>query len=156
MLRRVDVGRSQIGDQQMVAGEDVERQEAVVVVVAVEEASLLMAVHRIVGGVDVEHDLLGRRREGGDIGLDQNPVDAPGPGPLGPVLEAAQGRRAGQHPVALGRRLHGQVMAQGVMVVEVLVAQRDPEHPLAQHVHKPVPHLAALAIVRKPLSHRRR
>ena len=107
MLRRVDVGRSQIGDQQMVAGEDVERQEAVVVVVAVEEASLLMAVHRIVGGVDVEHDLLGRRREGGDIGLDQNPVDAPGPGPLGPVLEAAQGRRAGQHPVALGRRLHG-------------------------------------------------
>ena len=53
-------------------------------------------------------------------------------------------------------RLHGQVMAQGVMVVEVLVAQRDPEHPLAQHVHKPVPHLAALAIVRQASSHRRR
>ena len=36
------------------------------------------------------------------------------------------------------------------------VAQRDPKHPLAQHVHKPVPHLAALAIVRQTSSHRRR
>ena len=95
----------------MVAGEDVERQEAVVIVVAVEEAPLLMAVHRIVGGVDVEHDLLGRRLEGGDVGLHQNLVDAPGPGPLGPVLEATQGRRTGQHSVTLRRRLHRQVMA---------------------------------------------
>ena len=114
MLRRVDVGPAQIGHQQMVASEDVERQEAIVIVVAVEEAPLLMAVHRIVGGVDIEHDLLRRRREGGDVGLDQNPVDGPGPGPLGPVLEATQSRRAGQHPVALGRRLQGQVMAQAV------------------------------------------
>lgn len=75
MLRRVDVGRAQISHQQMIAGEDVEQQEAVVIVVAVEEAPLLMAVHRIVGGVDVEHDLLGRRSKGGDVGLDRDLVD---------------------------------------------------------------------------------
>ena len=47
-------------------------------------------------------------------------------------------------------------MAQGGVVVEVLVAQRDPEDPLAQQVHQPVPHLAALTTVRQPACHRRR
>ena len=45
MLRRVDVGRPQIGRQQVGAAEHIERQEAVAVVVAVEEAPLPVAVH---------------------------------------------------------------------------------------------------------------
>ena len=44
----------QIGDQQLLATEDIQRQEAVVVVVAVEEAAFLVAVDRVVGGVEVE------------------------------------------------------------------------------------------------------
>ena len=56
----VDVRRPELGRQQMPAAEHVERQIAVAVVVAVEEPAFLMAVQRIVGGVEVEDDLLGR------------------------------------------------------------------------------------------------
>src|SRR3954465_3317294 len=41
----------------MTAAEDVERQVAVAVVVAMEEAALLMPVQRVIGGVKVEDDL---------------------------------------------------------------------------------------------------
>jgi hypothetical protein len=44
----------------MPAAEHVERQIAVAVVVTVEEPAFLAAVERIVGGVEVENDLLGR------------------------------------------------------------------------------------------------
>ena len=56
----IDVGAPQLGGQEMPAAEDVKRQIAVAVVVAVEEAAFLVAVQRIVGGVEIEDDLLGR------------------------------------------------------------------------------------------------
>ena len=43
----------------MTAAEDVERQVTVAVVIAVEEAAFLMTVQRIVGGIQIENDLLG-------------------------------------------------------------------------------------------------
>jgi hypothetical protein len=43
----------------MPAAEHIERQIAVVVVIAVEETLFLMPVQRVVGGVDVEGDLRG-------------------------------------------------------------------------------------------------
>ena len=46
----------------MPAAEHIERQVAVVVVIAVEETSLLMPMQRVVGSVEVEDDL--RRRRG--------------------------------------------------------------------------------------------
>ena len=58
--RGVDVRAPQFCRQEMPAAEDIERQVAVTVVVAVEEPALLVAVQRIVGGVEVENDLLGR------------------------------------------------------------------------------------------------
>ena len=42
----------------MSAAEDVERQVAVAIVVAVEEPAFLLAVQRIVGGIQIEDDLL--------------------------------------------------------------------------------------------------
>ena len=57
--RGVDVGAAQPGRQQVPAAEDVERQVAVGVVVAVEEAALLMPVQGNVGRVEVEDDLPG-------------------------------------------------------------------------------------------------
>src|ERR1700730_426816 len=57
----VDVGRAQLGRQQMPAAEDVERQVAVAVVIAVKEALLLMPVQWVVSGVEIEDDLLRRR-----------------------------------------------------------------------------------------------
>ena len=156
MLRRVDVGRPQIGHQQVIAGEHIQRQEAIAVVIAVEEAPLLMAVHRIVGGIHVQHNLFGRPLEGGDEGRGQNLVNRPRPIPFGPVLEAAQRRRAGQSPVAPGRRLQGKVMAQGRVIVQILVAQRNPEYPLAQQIRHAMAQLAPLTRIAKPARHRRR
>jgi hypothetical protein len=37
------------------AAEDVQRQKTVVIVVTVEEAALLLATHRAVGGIEVEN-----------------------------------------------------------------------------------------------------
>ena len=56
----VDVRSPQLRRQQLVATEGVERQIAVAVVVAVEEAAFLMAVQRVVGGVQIEDQLFGR------------------------------------------------------------------------------------------------
>ena len=65
--RRIDVRAPQLGREQMSATEDVERQIAVtVVVVAVKEAAFLMAVQRIVGRVEIEHDLARRTRPAPD------------------------------------------------------------------------------------------
>jgi hypothetical protein len=59
--RSIDVRRPQLRRQQVITAEDVQRQLAVAVVVTVEEPPLLMPVQRIVSGVEIENDLLGRR-----------------------------------------------------------------------------------------------
>ncbi len=161
MLRRVDVGpdgvyRPQPGHQQVIAAEHIERQEAVAVVIAVEEAPLLVAVHRIVGRVDVQNDLFGRPRKRGNEALDQNLVNRPRPTPLGPVLEAAQRRRARQRPVPPGSGLQAGIMAQIGVIVQVLVAQRNPVDPLAQESRHAMAPLAPLAPIAEPPRHRRR
>ena len=52
----VRVARAQQGEERMAAAADVERQEAVVVVVAVVGPALLAPVHLVVRGVDVQHE----------------------------------------------------------------------------------------------------
>jgi hypothetical protein len=54
--RTVLIRRTQTRAQQMISREDVQRQVAVTVVVAVKEAPLLMPVQRDVGRVQIEHD----------------------------------------------------------------------------------------------------
>ena len=56
------IGRPQARAQQLLPGEDVERQAAIVSVVAVEKAPFLVAVQPVVGGVEIEHDALGLAR----------------------------------------------------------------------------------------------
>src|SRR5213075_558840 len=48
---RIDAGASQLSTQQKLATEDVQRQIAVAVVIAVKEPPFLMTVNRIVGGI---------------------------------------------------------------------------------------------------------
>ena len=142
----VDVRRPELGRQQMPAAEHVERQVAVAVVVAVEEPAFLMAVQRIVGGVEVEHDLLGRLRvrleeEVDEQRLDRRRVVADllvAGGDLARQFEPVQRRLAGDRRAVLapGRELAGQnrhhrVVAKLVVIVQVLVAERDAEHALA-------------------------
>jgi len=45
----------------MTAAHDIQRQIAVAIVIAVEEPPFLVAVERVVGGIDVEDDLRGGR-----------------------------------------------------------------------------------------------
>jgi hypothetical protein len=99
-----------------------------------EEAAFLLAVQWVVGGVEVQHQLLGRRLEAGDELIGQHPVQAPPGSAVGPLLQPAQRGRAGHLAVYSHRRLHGHVLAQCAVVVEVFPAQRQPVHALAQHV----------------------
>jgi len=63
LLGGVDLGWPQIGDKQLFAAKDVKWQKAVVVIIPTEKTPFLAAMHRHVGGVEVENDLFGRRTE---------------------------------------------------------------------------------------------
>lgn len=67
--------RPQLRRQEMAAAEDVERQIAVAAIVAVEEPPLLRAVDRIVRGIEIEDDLLRRRRMRLQEQIDEQPLD---------------------------------------------------------------------------------
>ena len=73
----VDIGAPQLGRQQMPAAEDVERQVAVAVVIAVEEPAFLMAMQRIVGRIEIEHDLPWRLRVRLEEQIDEHGLDRP-------------------------------------------------------------------------------
>jgi hypothetical protein len=59
----------------VVAAEDVQRKITVILVVAVEEASQLTTVDRVVGGVEVQDDALGRLGVGLEEEVDEKPFD---------------------------------------------------------------------------------
>jgi len=134
VLGRIDATGSQIGAQQLLTAEHVQRQVAVAVVVAVEEASLLLAVQRVVGGVEVQHQFLGRLLEAGDELFDEQLAQAHCCGPVGPLLQAAQRRRAGHLTVHADGRLHRHVPSQRLVVVQIFPPQGQAVHALAQHV----------------------
>ena len=106
------------------------------IVVAVEESPLLVAVDGVVGGVEVEDQVLGRLGVSGDELIDQDlgardqrlAVDA--------VLQAAEGRGRGEGQLGIGAssggHLQHRVGAEGLMVVEILVAQGDGDDPLGE------------------------
>ena len=152
--RRIDVRRPEPCTQHVRAAEDIQRQIAVVPVVAVEKAPFLLAVQRVVGGIDIEHDAHGRPRVGLDEQVDQQRIERrrviahllvavrlrARPRQLQPVQRAlARQRRAAvrrPHPGCPGRvrlahhRRQQRVTPQRVVVVEVFVAQRQSQHPL--------------------------
>jgi len=144
--RAINVGRPQLRRQKLIAAEDVERQVAIAIVIAVEETALLVAVQRIVGGIQIENDLLGRFPERFQEQFDEECFD-PASFVADLVVACRFGlaqfqpveRRLARHRrtiLATGAKLAGQnrhhrIVAQFVVVVEVLVAQRNPEHTLA-------------------------
>ena len=141
----IDVGRAQFGGQQMPAAEHVERQIAVGVVVTVEKPLLLMAVQRIVGGVEIEGDLWRWRRMGIDKQVDKQGFDGRRiiadlvvtGRLLAAQFQPVERRFASQRSTirAMGFQLaaqhrHHRVVAQLIVVDQILVAQCDPEHAL--------------------------
>lgn len=111
MFGGIDARRPQVGHPQLFAAEDIQRQEAVVVVVAVKAPPHLIAMHRVIGGIEVE-DQFGRRRgERGDEAFEQNAVDGAGRVPVGALFQPAQGRTRSASLVSANHGLQGQVVA---------------------------------------------
>ena len=116
---------------------DVHRQEAAGVVEGVEQRELLVAVHRVAGLVDVQHDRRRRDREGAAEDVDQGGRQARHLSARGRVLEPAHGGLRTQIAPALrrpaDRQLEQRIGAQVVAIVGVLVAAGDREHTEPEH-----------------------
>ncbi len=135
----------------MAAAEHVERQVAVAAVVAVEEPPFLLTVDWIVGGIEIEHDLFGRLSVRLQEDIDQQRLDRLGhmadlaipiPAAHRSMLQPVQRRLPGQRRTApltpfqsTQRRRQRRIVPKIVVVVDVLVAQRNPHNPLA---HQPL------------------
>ncbi len=156
----------------MAAAEHVERQVAVAVVVTVEEPPLLLAVQRIIGRIEVENDLPRCALMRLHKQVDQKILD--GHRIVADLvvarrlqlaqLQPVQRRLAGNRRAILTPRYelarqyrHHRIVPQFVVVVEILVAERDPEHALTHQGRDFVldPFMTPLVVKarRKPVHH---
>ena len=123
---------------------DVDRQEAAAVVVGMEQRQLLLAVHPVLGVVDVEHDPARHLLEAVAEQLDHGRHHALERGRPGQVLQPAHRRLRAQIGAALGqpadRQLERRIGAQRVAVVGVGVAGGDQQRAKADHLGQPVAH----------------
>jgi hypothetical protein len=112
----------------------------------VEEPALLLAMHRIIGRIEVENDLFGGALMRLQEQVDQEIFDRDwivadlviARRSKLAELQSVQRRLAGNWRAILAARRklarqhrHHRIVTQLVVVVEVLVAERNPEHPLA-------------------------
>ncbi len=111
------------------------------------EPPLLLPVHRIIGRIEIEDDLFRRALVRVQEQVDHEPLDGDRivtdlviarrlqPAQLQPVQRRLAGNRravlASCFQLARQYR-HHRIVAQLVMVIEILIAERDPEHPLTQ------------------------
>ena len=118
------------------------------VIVAVEDPAFLIAVLRIVGGIEIENDLRRRTPMRLQEHIDEQRLDCRCvmahlviPRRLGAAqLQPVQRRLASQRCTvrAFRRKLAGDnrqhwIVPKFIVVVEVFVAQRDADHPLQHH-----------------------
>src|SRR5690625_4523509 len=151
--RRILVGTAELGSQQVAATVDVERQIAVAVVIAVEKAPLLLPVQRDVGRIQVQDDLRRGLAPGFQEELDKEALDrfrvvddlVVAARRRAAQLQPVQGRLARHRRTVLPPRLHlarqqrhYRIMAQAVVVVQILVAQYDAKEPLPHQCRDPV------------------
>ena len=164
--RRIDVGGPQLRRQQVATAEDVERQVTVATIVAVEKPPFLLAVQRVVGGVEIEDDLLGRRLVRLQKKRDEQIFD--GDRIMGDLviarrlrpaqLQTVQRRLAGHRRAVLapcrqlaGEDRHHRIVAQLVVIVDILIAERQPKHTLPdQRRHKVLYQLRTAMIAEAP------
>ena len=131
-------GRKQRQDRLAgVALEDVDRLEAVAAGMGVEQRQLLAAVHEVVGVVDVEHDRGGRLVVAAAEEVDVADADLIERARVGDVLQARDGRLAGNAVATLRLAVAGQhqgrVEAQRIEIVRILMARRDRHHARGHH-----------------------
>src|SRR5439155_22795146 len=134
----------------MPPAEHVERQVAVTVVIAVEEPSLLISVQRIIGRIKIEDDLLRRSHMRLQEQIDWKSLyryrivtDLVVARRLQLAqLQPVERRLPGDRRAIVAPRLelafqyrHQRIMSQFVVVIAILIAKGDPEHPLANECH---------------------
>ena len=81
----------QRGDKAALTVKDDNRLETVIVIMGIEQAQLLAAVHPVEGVVDVEHDALRHRSKRAAILLDERPPEAQQRPPIGQVFQPRNG-----------------------------------------------------------------
>src|SRR5512135_3377988 len=90
------------------------------IIIPMEEAALLLTVHRVVSGVEVEDQVLRRGAIGGDELVEEDLGDADQVLTIDAVLEAAEGGRRGERGVVAGRPSGGDledgILAEGLVV----------------------------------------
>ena len=168
----IAVGGAKLRPERDVVTKAVERQVAVRVVVTVEKALLLMAVQGIVRGLEIKDDDLALTRDGGHATTQQQHLDVvrmggdlfgSRVGAVGTEFETVERAFARQRLALvllemalfaehIGTPQHGgqeRIGAQRVMVIEVLVAERQGEDALAQHDGEIVLNEALIAPVGK-------
>jgi hypothetical protein len=137
----IDVGGPELGEQQLAAAENVKRQIAVALVVAVEEAALLIAVDRIVRGVQIEDQPSGRFLPGLNEQADEQPfhgvfvhadfmvaLSVRLRGMFQPVergLACEHGAIGAAGFELAGEEAQHRIVAQGIVIVQVLIAKRN-------------------------------
>jgi hypothetical protein len=141
-VARVAVGRAQLRPDRRVADKRIQRQITMAVVVAVEERALLPAVERIVRGVEVEDDLALAAAQRAHTKLEQECFPPRGlrrdlvitaRRPVRRDLQPVQRRSGGQRvrrPEFARRRSEERIVPQVLVVVEILIPERQPEDPL--------------------------
>src|SRR4030042_975358 len=121
---RINIRRPKIRHQQLTGTEHVQRQEAVMIVIAVKETLHLIAMHRIVGRVKVQNQLFRRCNMRTDECLDKHLGNSGQCLAVNAVFQTAQGRRRGQRQVpfdaAFREYLEQRVFSKALMVVKVL------------------------------------
>ena len=107
------------------------------VVVAVKESPLLLAVNAVVSGVEVEDKMFRRRRMRGDELIDEDLRDLDQRLAIDTVFQSAKCRRRGQRRFWFRGLLRGNlengIDAEGLVVVEIFVPQSDRNDTLGEH-----------------------
>jgi len=117
-------------------------------------ATFLLAVNRIVRGVEIENQFLGRLRKRGDELIEQDTVRSDGDLAISAAFETTKGRAGCRLPLLLQGGLQGQILAQPVMVVEVFVALAQTENALPKHLLRAVFDEIRIAWIGQHIGHR--
>src|SRR5262249_21326631 len=164
------IRRAQLRCQQMPPADDIERHIAVTIIVAMEEASFLVTMQRIVGGIKIKYDLLRRTRVGLQEKRDKETFNRArimcdlmvARRQRCAQLQTIERRLAGHWSAVLAHglqfihnyRYHG-IVPKRLVIIEVLIPKRNSHHPLRnQCPHRMLNKLRAAAInkaIRKAL-----
>ena len=132
----------------MLTTEGIQGKEAVSVIVAVKKTAFLLSVDWIVSGVQINDDLLWRNFVRSDKDFDEKTIDFHRAMAIGAILKAAQCGAACEWTVALTNDSSQQrIVAQGIVIVEILVGVGDPKDPLTEHVEDGMLNEGGIAII---------